>query len=105
MNPLQPLVNAMPDLPPKVSWTNFVEGCEGRSVPAGGEIVLLDLASESSSSQSQFTSFRDSVRFALGKLTVRVEYIDIYGKNLPAASRELKFFHRMLSEERRDADA
>ena len=104
-DPLQPLVNAMPNLPPKVSWTNFVEECEGRSVPAGGELVLLDLASESSSSQAQFTLFRDSVRLVLGKLTVQAEYTDIYGTNLPATSRELKFFHRMLSEERLDAEA
>jgi hypothetical protein len=96
-DPSQPLVNAMPQLHPKVSWTNFVEDCSGRSVPAGGELVLLDLSSESSTSQGQFTLSRDRVRLALGKLRVCAEYTDIYGTKLPATNRDLQFFHRTLS--------
>jgi hypothetical protein len=102
--PLQPLVNAMPDLPSKVSWTNFVEECDGRSIPVGGELALLDLSSESSSSQPQFIAFRDKVRLALGRLAVHAEYTDIYGTNLPVSSRELKFFHRMLGQQSLEAE-
>jgi hypothetical protein len=96
-SPHRPLIEAMPDLPDNVSWTNFVEQFEGRSVPAGGELVLLDLSSESSGSQPQFRMFRDKVRAALGNLSIRAEYTDIYDRVLPPVSRDLKFFHRMLS--------
>lgn len=103
-NAAKPLVNAMPELHPKVSWTNFVEECSGRSIPAGGELVLLDLSAESSSSQGQFILSRDRVRLALGKLEVRAEYTDIYGTELPAANRSLKWFHRVLSPEQLAAE-
>lgn len=95
----KPLVNAMPQLHPNVSWTNFVEDCSGRSIPAGGELVLLDLSSESSSSQGQYALSRDNVRLALGKLEIRAEYTDIYGTELPISKRKLGFFHRMLTRE------
>lgn len=98
-DPTQPLIAAMPALLPKVSWTNFVEDCSGRSVPAGGELVLLDLSADSSASSGQFELSRDRVRLALGKLEVRAEYTDIYGSTLPVAKRSLKFFHRLLSPE------
>lgn len=103
-NEAEPLINAMPDLHPKVSWTNFVEECSGRSIPPGGELVLLDLSSESSSSPGQFRLSRDKVRLALGKLEVRAEYTDIYGTKLPASSRSLKWFHRMFSPEQLAAE-
>ena len=96
-NPSEPLINAMPSLPPKVSWTTFVEECEDRSVPAGGELVLVELSAESSASQGQFTLFRDKVRMALSPLTVQAEYTDIYGTSRPKVSRELAFFRRMLA--------
>ncbi len=95
----KPLVVEMPELHPKVSWTNFVEDCTGRSVPAGGDLVLVDLSSESSLSQGQFTLSRDKVRLALGKLEIRVEYTDIYGTKLPTANRNFAFFHRRLTPE------
>jgi len=96
--PSAPLISAMPQLHPKVSWTNFVEDCSGRSVPAGGDLSLVELSSESSSSAGQFALSRDLVRSALGKLEVQVEYTDIYRTKLPAARRSLKFFHRTLNE-------
>jgi hypothetical protein len=95
-SPEKPLIDAMPPHPAGVAWTNFVEEFEGRSVPAGGELVLLDLASESSTSQPKFLAFRDRVRKVLGEFSIEVEYTDIYGTVLPIASRKLKFFHRML---------
>ena len=61
-----------------------------------GALVLLDPCSDSSSSQAQFTAFRDQVREALGRLSVHAEYTDIYGTTLPAATRDLKWFRRTL---------
>ena len=97
--PMRPLVEAMPALLPKVMWTSFVEDCSNRSVPAGGELVLIDLSAASSSSNGQFELSRDKVRFALGKLAISVSYTDIYHSKLPIATRNLKFFHRLLSPE------
>lgn len=97
LNPSQPLVVAMPELLPKVSWTNFVEDCTGRSVAAGDELVLLHLSSSSSISNGQFEISRDKVREALGRLQMVVTYTDIYGTSLPCAERSLNFFHRTLT--------
>jgi hypothetical protein len=94
-NSAQPLIDAMPDLG-DVNWTNFVEDCVNRSVAAGGEVFLVDLTSDSNPDVSarQFAEARDLVRDALGNITVRVEYTDIYNKNQPAGERKLDWFHR-----------
>jgi len=101
----KPLIEAMPALPSEVQWTNFVEDCSGRSVPAGGELVLLELSQESTLrisplSSSRFVLARDRVREALGKFEIRVCYTDIYGSKLPASVRSLNWFHRNLSVEK-----
>ncbi len=95
--PNKPLIEAMPELPPKVIWTNFVEKITDRSVPSGGEIVLIDLEEGSSTSRPNFTLARDKVRLALGTLTVKVEYTDVYDHPLPASVRKLDWFHRHIA--------
>lgn len=92
--PGQPLIHAMPELPPKAAWTNFVEEISGRSVPPGGELFLVDLEVGSSASHAYFTLARDKVRLALGRLTVKVEHTDVYDQQLPVAVRRLDWFHR-----------
>ena len=95
--PNKPLIEAMPELPPKAEWTNFVEDIADRSVPAGGEVFLIDLEDGSSASHTYFKIARDKVRLALGTLTVKVEYTDVYDHPLPASVRKLNWFHRHLS--------
>lgn len=96
-SPFAPLIAGMPEPPKSVNWTNFVEEYEERSIAAGGEMVLLELSSESSTSEVQFKKFRDKVRLALGKLRIRVTYTDIYGDAMPDANRDLKFFLRLVT--------
>jgi hypothetical protein len=96
-NPSKPLIYAMPRLYPEVSWQNFVEDCSGRSIPVGGELELLSLNIECSTSEAMYVLARSNVRKALGELEIHVEYTDIYESKLPAARRNLKFFHRNLS--------
>jgi hypothetical protein len=91
----QPLIDAMPALPDGIHWTNFVEDTENRSVPAGGELVLIDFSSQSDEESREFADARELVRRALGDLTVCVEYTDIYNKNQPVAARRLNWFHRV----------
>jgi hypothetical protein len=92
--PNKPLIEAMPQLPPKAVWTSFVEDISGRSVLPGGEIFLIDLEEGSSASRATFTRARNKVRVALGTLAVKVEYTDVYDHYLPAAFRKLNWFHR-----------
>lgn len=95
--PNKPLIEAMPELPQKAAWTNFVEEITGRSVPPGGEVFLVDLEEGSSASRAYFTLARDLVRVALGPLTVKVEYTDVYDQSLPIAVRKLDWFHRHIA--------
>ena len=95
-NPSMPLINAMPELHSGVSWENFVEDCIGRSIPVGGELELISLNAECSTSESNYVLSRSNVRQALGKLEIHVEYTDIYESRLPVARRNLNFFHRTL---------
>lgn len=92
--PDNPLIYAMPELPPRAAWTNFIEDISGRSVPPGGEVFLVDLKESSSASRAYFTLARDKVRLALGTLTVKIEHTDIYDQHLPVAVRKLNWFHR-----------
>jgi hypothetical protein len=94
-DPSIPLVNNMPTLLPGVVWTNFTGATSGRSVPAGGEMVLLELSDSSVGAQFQLS--RDKVRETLGKLSLTLDYTDIYSNKLPLCSRDLKWFHRTLT--------
>ena len=94
-DPSAPLVTNMPALLPGVAWTNFVGATEGRSIPVGGEMVLLELSGPNLGGRFQLS--RDKVREALGKLSLTLDYTDIYGNKLQRCSRDLKWFHRMLA--------
>jgi hypothetical protein len=95
--PSAPLVTNMPSLITGVDWTNFVGATEGRSIPVGGEMVLLELSDPNPS--KNFLLSRDRVRAALGKLSLTLDYTDIYSNKLTPCSRDLKWFHRMLVTE------
>jgi hypothetical protein len=93
---MKPLYEALPN-PEEwgVHWRHFVEDTADRSVPAGGRVVLVDLlASDQKVSEENFDQAREAIRSALGDITVRVEYTDIYNRNQPPAERKLKWFHR-----------
>ncbi len=94
-DPSAPLVTNMPSLLPGVAWTNFTGATDGRSIPVGGEMVLLELSDANLGGRFQLS--RDKVREALGELSLTLEYTDIYGNKLPACSRDLKWFHRTLA--------
>jgi hypothetical protein len=93
----RPLYQALSDiLPEGIYWTNYTADYADRSVRAGGQVVLVDLDSGSNThvSPEKFGEARDLVRRALGNITVRVKYTDIYNKNQPIAERKLDWFHR-----------
>jgi hypothetical protein len=92
--PSESLVNNMPSLRPGIYWTNFSGPNEGRSIPVGGEMMLLELSDPHLS--EEFLLSRDEVRAALGRLSLTLDYTDIYSNKLPPCSRDLKWFHRTL---------
>jgi hypothetical protein len=96
-NSPQPLDIAMREVLPKgILWRHFTFDCAGRSVPAGGKLVLVDLYSGTYTgvNEGKFAAARELVRRALGNITVRVKYTDMYHKDQPAAERTLDWFHR-----------
>jgi hypothetical protein len=92
------LYEALPD-PERwgVYWRHvLVWHTTDRSVPAGGGLMLVDLsrATNKKVSKEAFDEARDAIRSALGAITVRVEYTDIYNKNQRPEERKLELFHR-----------
>ena len=84
-------------LPKDIHWRHFTADCAGRSVPAGGQLVLIDLhpsAYTGVNAAAEFAAARELVRCALGNITVRVKCTDMYHNNQPAAERKLDWFHR-----------
>jgi hypothetical protein len=96
-NPSEPLIDAMPDLPRDdlVSWRHFIGDATGRSIRAGGgEISLLHLCDNGEEAlKDVFALSRDTVRAALGPLTLRVDYTDIYEKRF-VTERSFDYFLR-----------
>jgi hypothetical protein len=94
-NPSEPLIKAMPDLPPDdlVTLTYFASDPTGRSIRAGGGgLRLLQLRYNGEKEfKNRFAPSRDKIRAALGPLTLRVEYKDIYEKEFET-ERSLGYF-------------
>jgi hypothetical protein len=95
-NSPQPLDIALLEVLPKgIYWRHFTSDCTDRSVRAGGKVLLLDLHSSTYRGvNASFVADRDLVRHALGNITVRVKYTDMYNENQPIAERTLDWFHR-----------
>lgn len=86
------LVEWMPDLPAGLLWSNFVGPVSDRSLLPGSEIVLLELSGDHN--DKAFRAARDAARSALERLTVMVEYTDVYESSFKPCTKELKWFGR-----------
>jgi hypothetical protein len=86
------LIHFMPELPGDCLWTHFVEDISGRAIPAEEYISLVSL--EGDQDDRDFVEARQLVRKVLSELSVKVEYENIYGEKMPAASRNLNWFGR-----------
>src|SRR2546423_9420200 len=91
------IISWMPELPKGIYWRTFTSDIDGLCIPPNQDAVLVQLAGDSD--DEDFALFRDEVRRALSRLTVRVEYKDIYGRRMPTKQRDLKHFARLLPEE------
>lgn len=84
------LIDALPEV--EGLFEDFVANIDGRSIPAGGAIVLLDFIPEGESAAMD----RFALRKALARLEIRLTYRDIYNGLNPVYSRDLRWFGRML---------
>jgi hypothetical protein len=86
----------MPDLPPDdlVTLTYFASDPTGRSIRAGGgglRLLQLRYKGEKEFIKNRFAPSRDKIRAALGPLTLRIKYTDIYKKGF-VTKRSLGYF-------------
>ena len=86
------IVSHMPALKPGVLWSNFDGSVDGATLEAGSRFNLLVL--EGQLDDTAYQASRDSVREALAKLVVIVDYEDLYGRRMEPHEEELSWFGR-----------
>jgi hypothetical protein len=95
--PRPAIVDFMPKLPGNYLWSTFVRDISDRAIPATDHISLISL--EGDEGNRDFVAARETVRKALSGLTVKVEYEDVYGENMPPAVRSLEWFGRHWAQD------
>lgn len=88
------LIYWMPPLPDGQDWATYVGPVTKRSIPATGEITLIELAGDEK--DKLFATGRDAVRTALGPLTVVIQFTDVYGSRFEAHEKSLRWFSRSI---------
>ena len=86
------LLDLMPDPPTGLCWSDFRKDFEGLTLRAAEETVVLRLSGDDK--DPLFADYRDSVRKALMKFSVRVHYKDVYGEEVLSCERPLDLFGR-----------
>ena len=82
------LISMMP--PIDQLWTTFTESVDGWTIPVGGQLIFLKLHPESG-------EIKSLIRKELSKITVYLEYMDIYNTKFQD-KRSLDFFGRHSEE-------
>ena len=90
------IISFMPKPPRGVFWKTFYDDLDGLAVRPGGEAVIIEL--DGDTSDKSFVVFRDQVRKAMSRLTITVDYKDIYDRSMPTKSRDLKWFGRHFDD-------
>ena len=88
------LVKYMPALPSGHYWTNYASG-DARSIRPGDALVLLELKIDHT--EKKLADFRDLCRKTLSKMTICLEYTDVYRNQFPQVSRKLDWFNQRLA--------
>jgi len=91
------IISWMPSLPEETYWSAFTANIDGRCIPPNQDVLLIQLNGDAN--DGKFALFRDEVRHALSRLTIKVEYRDIYDRKMPIKQRDLKWFARHLPEQ------
>lgn len=93
------IIEFMPNISLNFLWDNFVEEIEGRTIPAQDSLEVLSFSGQSvfgniATVPNFLPETYESIRQALGELTVELKGTDIYGKRLQYCSRKLDWFLR-----------
>lgn len=84
------LISHMPPLRPNIMWSTYYGTADGLALEPGSMVDLLLL--EGKFDDPDFRGSRDSVRAALSKITLVVEYEDLYGRRMRPYNRDLSWF-------------
>lgn len=90
------LVSHMPALQPGIFWSNFYNSIDGSALEAGKRFKLLVL--EGDLNIPAYNESRDRVRKALARLSIKVEYADLYGRRMEPQEKKLSWFGRHHEE-------
>jgi hypothetical protein len=83
------LIDALGEIASAITWDTFTDTIDGRALAPNKEFVLLK-ASFGSSQESA----KKKIRSALSKMTLRLTYKDIYGRDQPEIEESLSWFSR-----------
>jgi hypothetical protein len=88
------LIDLIPDPPSGVLFKNFNKVHQVRAIRPGDEVELLVLPIETK--DRAVSEYRESLRRALGSMTIELTYTDIYETKFPAYTLKMTWFHRHL---------
>jgi hypothetical protein len=86
------LIEWMPALPKGVFWSTFFQHLDGFAILPEKSINLLEFSPDMKN--RTHSKCRDQIRKALSKITVKINYSDIYGMPMPLSERSLAWFGR-----------
>jgi hypothetical protein len=86
------LIDLIPGPPSGVLFKNFNKVHQVRAIRPGDEVELLVLPVDAKDRAA--SEYRESLRRALGSMTVELTYTDIYGTKFPAHTLRMNWFHR-----------
>ena len=86
------IIEWMPDLQHPLAWSNFTGKLINRSIPSGGELTLLELQGDTK--DARYCEARDDCRRKLSKLTVSIDFTDVYGTKFEQYDKPLSWFGR-----------
>jgi hypothetical protein len=87
------IIDWMPELPSDMFWRTFVGAiAHSRSIPANGHLRLVEFGGDHR--DERYVRHRDACRERLSRLSVAVDYTDVYGSLMAPAERNLSWFGR-----------
>lgn len=92
---LESVIAWMPDLPAGMFWVTYAENLKGTSLLPGKEVILAQL--DGDETDAEYVAMRDECRGLLRKLSVCVEFSDVYGTRMIPLVKKLDWFGRHLA--------
>jgi len=88
------LINEMPEPPKGIYWSDFIVDGFNFVVAKDTEINIIKI--EGDPKNEAFNNYKKELRETLKNLTIRIEYKDIYDRQMNGEERNLQLFARRL---------